>query len=167
MNRNLGKGGLLGKIWRGGVMLSVLGLGVALISGMAGKHAEQADTLATAGWGAEATVAVAEGVARLSPIALANACGLGASSCFKCHNGKRAAAPSMDAALSPWHAQHAKTNNSCIGCHKGNPRIMKKDMAHSKLIAKPRDNAEQVCASCHKGNLDKVQSAYQAIPGAK
>jgi nitrate/TMAO reductase-like tetraheme cytochrome c subunit len=167
MNRNLGKGGLLGKIWRGGVMLSVLGLGVALISGMAGKHAEQAETLAAPGWGAEATVALAEGVARLSPIALANACGLGASSCFKCHNGKRAAAPSMDAALAPWHAQHAKTNNSCVGCHMGNPRIMKQDMAHSKLIAKPRDNAEQVCASCHKGNLDKVQSAYQATPGAK
>jgi len=165
MNRNLGKGGLLGKIWRGGVMLSVLGLGVALISGMAGKHAEQAETLAAPGWGAEATVALAEGVARLSPIALANACGLGASSCFKCHNGKRAPAPEMNAETAPWHAQHAKVNNSCVGCHQGNSRIMKQDVAHAKMISRPRDNSAHSCASCHTNDLSKVQNFYHAIQG--
>ncbi len=167
MKRNQGRGGLLGRIWRGGVMLSLLGLGVALVAGMAGKHAEEASVNMAAGWGAEATAAIAEGAQRLSPIPLANACGLGASSCFKCHNGKRADAPEMDAAKAPWHAQHAKVNNSCVGCHKGNSRIMKEDIAHAKLIAKPRDNTGDSCASCHKGDLDKVKGAYHNHAGAK
>jgi len=167
MKRNQGGGGLLGKIWRGGVMLSLLGLGVAVLAGLAAKHVEDtADHMAT-GWGGEATAALVEGAAQLSPIALANACGLGASSCFKCHNGKRADQPGMDANKSPWHAQHAKVNNSCVGCHKGNSRIMKEDVAHAKMLAKPRDNSADACGSCHKGDLSKVQGAYHAIPGAK
>lgn len=167
MKRNQGKGSLLGKIWRGGVMLSLFGLGVAMLTSLAGKHAEDSVGQVAAGWGGEATVALAEGVAQLSPISLANACGLGASSCFKCHNGKRAAAPEMDAAKSPWHAQHAKVNNSCVGCHKGNSRIMKQEVAHAKMLAKPRDNTADACGSCHQGDLTKVQGAYHAIPGAK
>lgn len=167
MKCNQGRGGLLGKIWRGGVMLSLLGLGAAMLASLAGRHVEDSAGQAAAGWGSEATVTLAEGVVQLSPIALANACGLGASSCFKCHNGKRAPAPVMDAAKAPWHAQHAKVNNSCVGCHKGNSRIMKEEVAHEKMLAKPRDNTAEACGSCHKGDLAKVQGAYHAIPGAK
>lgn len=167
MKRNQGRGGLLGKIWRGSVMLSLLGLSIALVAGLAGRHAEESAGTVAMGWGAEATAALVEGATRLSPIPLANACGLGASSCFKCHNGKRAAAPEMDAAKAPWHAQHAKVNNSCVGCHKGNSRIMKEEIAHAKMLAKPRDNTDEACGSCHKGDLSKVQGAYHAIPGAK
>jgi hypothetical protein len=167
MKRNQGKHGLLGKIWRGGLMLSVLGLGFALVSGLAANHADQSEAVAAQGWGVEATVALAEKASRLSPISLANACGLGASSCFKCHNGKRAAAPTSDPAKAPWHADHASVNNSCVGCHKGNARIMKEETAHAKLVAKPRDNAAESCGGCHKGDLAKVQGAYKAIAGDK
>jgi nitrate/TMAO reductase-like tetraheme cytochrome c subunit len=157
----------MGKIWRGGFMLSLLGLGVALLAGLAGKHAEDPAAFAATGWGSEATVAVAEGVAQLSPISLANACGLGASSCFKCHNGKRAAAPEMSPAKAPWHVQHAKVNNSCAGCHKGNSRIMKQDVAHAKMLANPRDNIDETCGSCHKSDLAAVQGAYNTTSGGK
>ncbi len=167
MKRNQGKGGLFGRIWRGGLMLSLLGVGIAVVAGLAGRYAaESADTVAE-GWGGEATVAIAQGVQHLSPIPLANACGLGASSCFKCHNGTRAAKPQMDAAKAPWHADHAKVNNSCVGCHKGNSRIMKEDVAHAKMLAKPRDNTGDSCGSCHKGDLAKVQGAYSTTAGAK
>jgi nitrate/TMAO reductase-like tetraheme cytochrome c subunit len=148
-------------------MLSLLGLGVAVLAGLASKHAEDSAALAATGWGSEATVALAEGVAQLSPISLANACGLGASSCFKCHNGKRAAAPEMNAAKAPWHAQHAKVNGSCTGCHKGNSRIMKQEVAHAKMLAKPRDNTGEACGGCHKGDLAAVQGAYHTTSGAK
>ncbi len=161
MKRNQGKAGLFGRIWRGGVMLSLLGVGIAVVAGLAGRYAaESADTVVE-GWGGEATVAIAHGVQRLSPIPLANACGLGASSCFKCHNGTRAKKPEMDAAKAPWHANHAKVNNSCVGCHKGNSRIMKEEVAHAKMVAKPRDNTADSCGSCHKGDLAKVQGAYR------
>jgi hypothetical protein len=167
MKSNQGKRGLLGKVWRGGVMLSLLGLGVAVFAGVAGKHAEEMEMSGAEGWGAETVVAIAEGAERISPIALANACGLGASSCFKCHNGKRADAPGMDPVKSPWHAQHSKVNNSCVGCHKGNSRIMKQEVAHAKMLTKPRDNTADACGSCHKGDLTKVQGAYHANSGAK
>ncbi len=167
MKRNQGKAGLFGRIWRCGVKQSLLGEGIAVVAGLAGRYAaESADTVAE-GWGGEATVAIAQGVQRLSPIPLANACGLGASSCFKCHNGTRAAKPEMDAAKAPWHANHAKVNNSCVGCHKGNSRIMKEDVAHAKMVAKPRDNTADSCGSCHKGDLAKVQGAYSTSAGAK
>jgi hypothetical protein len=167
MKRNQDKGGLFGKIWRGGVLLSVLGLGIALFAGAFSMHSEDQAVVADAGWGGEATSALVQGAIRISPIALANACGLGASSCFKCHNGTRAAKANMDPVKSPWHAQHGKVNNSCVGCHKGNSRLMKEEMAHAKMIAKPRDNSAGVCASCHSGDLSKVQGAYHATPGAK
>lgn len=164
MKRKQSSGGLFRKIWRGGVLLSVLGLSMVLLSGLVGKSADEQARQAANGWGGEA--ALAEGTSHLSLISLANACGLGASSCFKCHNGKRATAPNMDPKKAPWHAQHRKVNNSCVGCHKGNPRIMKEDMAHSKMIAKPRDNSADSCASCHTGDLAKVQGAYHTA-GAK
>ena len=93
------------------------------------------------GWGDE----VQHAIAALSPIQLANACGLGASSCFKCHNDKRAALPVMK---NPWHDDHRKSNYSCAGCHKGNPRLLKKRLAHRELIADPR-LAPRRCKVCH------------------
>ncbi len=153
-------------LWRGG-LLTALALGVALMAGVGTSVHDDADTRAGAGWGAEAVSALAEGASRVSPIPLANACGLGASSCFKCHNGTRAKAADMDPKKSPWHAQHAKVNNSCAGCHKGNPRIMKEDIAHSKMVARPRDDTAGSCAGCHASDLSKVQGAYAATAGAK
>ena len=152
--------------WRSG-LLSALAIGMVLLAGLGTSTRDDADVRAAAGWGAEAVSALAESASRVSPIPLANACGLGASSCFKCHNGTRAKAPGMDAAKSPWHAQHAKVNNSCAGCHKGNPRIMKEDIAHAKMVAKPRDDSAGSCAGCHASDLSKVQGAYAATAGAK
>jgi len=167
MNCRQSKRGFFGGLLRGGVLLSVLGLGVALLVNLTGKPTDSAAQSAASGWGAEATSVMAEGLTQLSPISLANACGMGASSCFRCHNGKRAAEPNMDKVKSPWHHQHAKVNNSCVGCHKGNARIMKEDLAHAKMLAKPRDNTADACASCHKSDLAKVQGAYHATAGAK
>jgi len=167
MKRNPGSGGLFRKIWRGGVLLSVLGLGMVLLAGLAGKVGDDLAQQTAGGWGGEAAVAIAESATRMSPIPLANACGLGASSCFKCHNGKRAAAPNMDQKNALWHTQHNKVNNSCVGCHKGNARIMKEEIAHAKMIAKPRDNSTDSCSSCHTGDLAKIQGAYNATAGAK
>lgn len=161
MKRNQGKAGLFGRIWRGGLVLSLLGVCIAVVAGLAGRYATESGETMVEGWGSEATVAIAQSVQRLSPIPLANACGLGASSCFKCHNGTRAAKPEMDAAKAPWHANHAKVNNSCVGCHKGNARIMKQETAHAKMVAKPRDNTTDSCGGCHKGDLAKVQGAYR------
>ncbi|MFO1268108.1 MAG: hypothetical protein U1F67_15840 [Rubrivivax sp.] len=115
---------------------------------------------AAAPWGGEAAAADSEDPLHWLPMAPANACGLGASSCFKCHNGKRAAAPAADATKAPWHAQHAKVNNSCAGCHKGNPRVMKDDVAHTKMLAKPRDDSGGSCGTCHTADLAKIKTAY-------
>ena len=38
MKHNQGKGGLFGRIWRGGVVLTLLGIGVAVVAGMAGSY---------------------------------------------------------------------------------------------------------------------------------
>jgi hypothetical protein len=76
-------------------------------------------------WGGEALNAVYRGIAESSPIQLANACGSGASSCFKCHDGKRASAPKYDEQTSPWHLNHKTVEHSCVGCHK-NERIVRK-----------------------------------------
>lgn len=118
------------------------------------------------GWGDEVLHAIYENVALQSPIRLANACGLGASSCFKCHNGTRAEKPKMDPATSPWHTQHANVNNSCAGCHQGNPRIIKKEVAHAKLVANPVATSGELCAACHSGgSADDLLKSYQAITG--
>ena len=166
MKRNLAKGSWLRTVWRG-ALLSVFGISMVMLAGLTGRSSEDAGRQSADGWGGEAVTVLSEGATRLLPISLANACGLGASSCFKCHNGTRASAPSMDPKKSPWHTQHSKVNNSCTGCHKGNARIMKEDMAHAKLIAKPRNNSTDSCASCHTGDLAKVQAAYPATSGAK
>jgi len=123
-------------------------------------------TAAQDGWGSEALSKVHSGLSDMSPISLANACGLGASSCFKCHNGKRAIAANMDSEKAPWHSQHSKVNNSCVGCHNGNPRLMKQKMAHNRLIGDPRNKPQESCSTCHSGSdLDALIKPYTSLRG--
>jgi hypothetical protein len=128
-------------------VLTIAAVALALIDdpsdGRNGSRS-RADTGPVAGgfsWGDE----VQNAIAALSPIQLANACGLGASSCYKCHNGKRAALPKM---ADIWHDDHRKSNYSCAGCHQGNPRLLKKKLAHNKLIVNPRLKPKR-CNVCH------------------
>ena len=117
---------------------------------------------AGSGWGHEAIGDLREYAAALSPIASANACGMGASSCFKCHNGTRAAAPKMDAKTGPWHSDHKSVNGSCVGCHKGNQRLIKKELAHEGMIKDSRLKAAETCDACHKsGNTAELNKRYQ------
>lgn len=111
-------------------------------------------------WGSEALRVTRESMIAALPIALANACGLGASSCFKCHNGKRAPAPAADATLQPWHAQHKSVNYSCGGCHQGNARVLKKEIAHEGLITDPLAVPGQSCSTCHTGDAAANASRY-------
>lgn len=144
---------------RGASALMVLLLGLVLWTFGEGRRGPDAQANA-ASWGHEALDSEPATLADWLPLAPANACGLGGSSCFKCHNGKRAAAPRSDPGKGPWHAQHAKVNNTCVGCHRGNPRVMKEDIAHAKMVAKPRDDSAGTCAGCHTSDLAKVKSAY-------
>lgn len=114
-------------------------------------------------WGEEALQA--SGGALLDHIVRpANACGMGASSCFKCHNGKRAAKPNDNPEEAPWHIQHTKVNNSCVGCHNGNPRLMREKMAHQNLLANPRSDARQACATCHSGDdVEALLKIYESV----
>ena len=136
---------------------------LALLWSFAASTPERADShetsgAATAGWGAEALADVRDAMRAVSPIAEANACGMGASSCFKCHNGTRAKAPSTE----KWHTDHKSVDNSCAGCHKGNPRLIKKELAHEQLVKDPRSDATGMCASCHKsGNAGELVKAYK------
>jgi hypothetical protein len=108
-------------------------------------------------WGAEALAALPGHPLVQSVIAPANACGLGASSCFKCHNGFRAKAPSDGA----WHGHHDSVDQSCVGCHKGNARLAKQELAHRNLIRDPRKQPGETCAGCHRGaDAGKFLSAY-------
>lgn len=108
-------------------------------------------------WGAESLAVLPGHGLVLSVIAPANACGLGASSCFKCHNGFRAKAPSDG----PWHGHHDSVDQSCAGCHKGNARLAKQDLAHRNLVRDPRKQPAESCAGCHRGaDLGKLLGAY-------
>jgi hypothetical protein len=114
---------------------------------------------APGGWGAEALAV--DATPAWSPIAAANACGMGASSCFKCHNGSRAPAPKADKQTAPWHIDHKTVNHSCAGCHKGNARLIKQELAHKDLVKDPRTDT-QTCATCHKGgNVAELVKTYQ------
>jgi nitrate/TMAO reductase-like tetraheme cytochrome c subunit len=138
----------------------VVGL-IAVLANLSGvSNSEEINASSPTAWGNESLTTIRNGLQEISPIALANACGLGASSCFKCHNGQRAAAPNMDETKSPWHAQHKKANNSCVGCHKGNPRIMVKEMSHNGLVKSAREGTE-ICGNCHKPDFAKIESAYK------
>lgn len=110
------------------------------------------------GWGEETLSRVHEGLAQTAPIKLANACGLGASSCFKCHNDQRADKQSDK----KWHTMHSDVNHSCAGCHQGNERLMVKGMAHRDLLADPREHPGKSCASCHDDNedIDSLLNAF-------
>lgn len=151
-----------GRFWRGGMLVAAAMLGFALFTG--GETVAERQSVAASGWGAESLVELRADLGKISPIALANACGMGASSCFKCHNGTRAGAPKMDPAKSPWHVDHKKVNNSCVGCHKGNPRLMKEELAHAGLLKGPRGGAE-ACGGCHKADLAKVEATYKSVTG--
>lgn len=114
-------------------------------------------------WGSEVLAVAREQALELSPFAVANACGIGASSCFKCHNGTRAPAPKADKTANPWHTDHRTVNDSCVGCHAGQARLIKKELAHANLVNDPRGKAEQ-CASCHKGgDAAMLAKNYQAV----
>ena len=124
-----------------------------------------AQTVVHDGWGSEALSLAYDGISA-SIIPLANACGVGSSSCYKCHNGKRAGAPNMDSKKAPWHGEHAKVNKSCAGCHKGNPRLMREKMAHNRMISDPREKLQQACSTCHAGDdLDTLSKPYISLRG--
>lgn len=143
--------------FRAGLLFSLIATVVVILGNFsAASYGRNSETLA---WGSESLRPLQEGLQAISPIALANACGLGASSCYKCHNGKRAGEPKIDEVQHPWHAQHRKANNSCVGCHKGNPRIMVKESSHANLINGPRIG--DVCSECHKADLAKIETAYK------
>jgi len=115
------------------------------------------------GWGSKALSLVYDGISA-SIIPLANACGVGSSSCYKCHNGKRASAPAMDSKTSPWHVEHAKVNKSCAGCHKGNPRLMREKMSHNRMISNPLEKLQTACSTCHAGDdLDTLSKPYISL----
>lgn len=137
------------------LLLLAVGLPLYLSSGPAAGPDEAA-------WGSESLRARPEGIGRFLPVPLANACGLGASSCFRCHNGKRAPSPTADAVTAPWHANHAKVNYSCAGCHQGNPRILKQEIAHKGLLADPRTEPAKACGGCHAAaDVGSLVSRYQ------
>ena len=128
-----------------------------------GNNGTSATSEAAPSWGSEALNAVYRGVAKSSPIRLANACGAGASSCFKCHDGRHAIAVKYDEKTDPWHSQHKPVQHDCVGCHKGNERIIKKEIAHVGMIVDPRTKSE-VCTSCHKPDeVAKLLPSYQKI----
>lgn len=133
----------------------LLAVAVAVSLGLSSFQARNAP----GGWGAEALLA--DAAPAWSPIAAANACGMGASSCFKCHNGSRAPAPKADKQAAPWHVDHKTVNHSCVGCHNGNARLIKQELAHKDLVKDPRTDT-QTCATCHKGgNVAELVKAYQ------
>ncbi len=112
------------------------------------------------GWGASAISNIHESFATCSPIAAANACGMGASSCFKCHSSGRGPAVSD----SPWHTDHEPVNNDCVGCHGGSPWILRKSLAHAGLIADPLKVPQKACASCHQnGDVSKLVAGYMKV----
>ena len=117
-------------------------------------------------WGSQVLEEIHKHVAAGVPIRVANACGLGASSCFKCHNGKRAEKPVEDSKTDPWHVHHKKVNGSCAGCHQGNPRLMVKSIAHRELVANPVSKPESTCFSCHGSDETNLVDVYRKLTDA-
>lgn len=138
-----------------------LAIGWTLLSGLPEGAQDAAPRPAAAipadGWGHEAIANVQQHMRKISPIADANACGMGASSCFKCHNGARAVAPRAE----KWHTDHKSVNDSCVGCHKGNARLIKAELAHAGLVKDARTQPDN-CAVCHKGgNTAALLASYK------
>ena len=123
-------------------------------------HAYSAPAAHKGAWGESAISSFHGSFAACSPIAAANACGMGASSCFKCHTSGRG--PAIDNSV--WHTDHQQVDNDCVGCHKGSPWIMKKSLAHAGLIADPRTTPQTSCATCHQGgDLKKLVASYMKV----
>ncbi|HXZ49501.1 MAG TPA: hypothetical protein VEG27_10795 [Usitatibacter sp.] len=117
-------------------------------------------------WGGEVLRNARDRAFAWAPFPVANACGIGASSCFKCHNGTRAIAPKDDKAKAPWHPDHQVVTDDCVGCHGGNPRIVRKDLAHNKLVANPLTSVD-ACTHCHKaGDAPALLKKYQQVASA-
>ncbi|MEJ2406704.1 MAG: hypothetical protein P8171_20895 [Candidatus Thiodiazotropha sp.] len=158
--------GLRRVAWVTGVFI-VGGLALSLLIPQASQRPQslsQQMPAQTQGWGGSAIASLQGGLSQLSPIRLANACGLGASSCFKCHNGKRAGAPTSQ----PFHRDHDRVNNSCAGCHGGNPRLMKEAIAHGGMVADARTRPDKFCFKCHAGDDGSaLLSQYVAIKGGE
>ena len=165
-------GRLLGTFKVGGTvaalsLAAVLGWSTFSLEG-GGPAAEQTAAKGDhSGWGSEVLESIHEqAVAPADLIAQglirpANACGLGASSCFRCHDGGRAQAPPEDPETAPWHIDHAPVNDSCVGCHQGNDRLMRQQMAHRDLVANPLEAPGQSCASCHSADeVDDLLAVY-------
>lgn len=130
--------------------------GVAVTHYYLDMQAAPEASFAQAHWGEEALEIIHEQARELSPVEFANACGLGASSCFRCHNGKRAALPNYSPTEAPWHDQHKSVNYSCTGCHAGNPRILKQEIAHKNLIGNSVAQPDKTCATCHAADEVKT-----------
>jgi len=130
-----------------------------------GPLARLTATAADHGWGGKAITLLHADLLSGAGIRPANACGLGATSCYKCHNGTQAAAPDNK----PWHVQHIPVNYSCNGCHQGNPRLMNKVIAHSGLLSDPLTNPQKACATCHTdpAKLEKSLASYKQIAKKK
>lgn len=174
LNRHLKNAGKLTLISATGWLVVVTVTSVIGISSLLLQATTQPDTAASdavnelvaahSGWGVEAIDIVKSQAQQFSPVALANACGLGASSCFRCHNGKRAALPESTPDIAPWHHQHAKVNYSCTGCHQGNPRILKQEIAHKNLVVNPLTVPEKTCGSCHAaGEVKDLADTWRTI----
>ena len=67
----------------------------------------------------------------------------------------------IDSARSSGTPEFSSVDNSCVGCHKGNPRLIKKELAHTEMVKDPRPKAAEMCAGCHKtGNAADLVKAY-------
>jgi hypothetical protein len=133
----------------------------------AARASTQPQTASTSAWGSEVLRGAREQAFEWAPFSVANACGIGASSCFKCHNGTRAIAPKDDKKTSPWHPDHSTVTDDCVGCHHGNPRIIKKEFAHANLVANPLSSVDD-CTRCHKGgDAPALLKKYQQVASAK
>ena len=138
-------------------VLAVVAVAWTLLAGEGPPRPEAPPAAASTGWGHEALADVRERMRAVSPIAEANACGMGASSCFKRHNGTRAGAPKAE----KWHSDHRSVNDSCVGCHKGNARLIKAELAHAGMVKDARLSPD-LCSNCHKsGNLATLVSSYK------
>jgi hypothetical protein len=136
-------------------------LAVAMSGSPEPRAVQTAAGTQASGWGSEVLDIVHDsGIIDLL-VAPANACGLGASSCFRCHNGTRAAEPPAD----PWHTDHGRVNNSCVGCHQGNPRLMRQEMSHQGLLADPRTNPGAACSGCHLNASEVEQYLARYVGG--
>lgn len=154
----LARGG--GKLGRRGSFAIVLAAGVLALGlvGLGSFNGASSDRTDFHGWSESTLERIHEGIQRSSPIPVANACGLGASSCFQCHDSPRAERWSPD----PWHEQHAEVDHSCAGCHQGNPRLNRAQMAHRDMIVDPREAPSETCASCHSADeVDTLLETYK------